>query len=200
MNTAISIHRYTTTPQPEFVRHQRVVPMAAEVFASRMRSVGSIVPRYPIAVSTKQSWYAATDTSWCIYCCQYACVVVSKFSAVCIGISNDIFARRLRQLASALGAACNAAAGSAAGESPRGSGRQGRKSSGVDGPTSPIARCGWLTYPMCRERTNRNRLGRISHGCPEVGDGSALESSLTFSFRTPDVRGSSLCVADEISS
>jgi hypothetical protein len=48
----------------------------------------------------------------------------------------------------------------------RGSGRQGRESCGVEVPTPSIARFGRLAYPMYGEVTNRNRLGRTSHGCP----------------------------------
>ena len=47
-----------------------------------------------------------------------------------------------------------------------GSSRQGRNSSGVEVPTPSITRFGRLAYPMCGEVTNRNMLGRKSHGCP----------------------------------
>ena len=46
------------------------------------------------------------------------------------------------------------------------SGRQGRASCGVCVPTPSMARCGRRAYPRGGEGTNRQRLGRRSHGCP----------------------------------
>ncbi len=48
----------------------------------------------------------------------------------------------------------------------RGSGQQGRESSGVKVPMPSVARFGRLAYPLLGEVTNRDMRGRKSHGCP----------------------------------
>jgi len=49
----------------------------------------------------------------------------------------------------------------------RGSGQQGRESSGVKVPTPSVTRFGRLAYPLLGEVTNRDRRGSRSHGCPD---------------------------------